>query len=77
MTRVTLLAGGDSVYVYPDINDDPGVAERVAIQRAVLDVAYPASETEIATVREERLADICKLLANDGITVVDTREEGR
>jgi hypothetical protein len=72
MAKLTLLAGGGSVYVYPDL-DGEGVAERVWTQRMVLDVAYPADETMLAALDESRWPEMRAGLLADGIAIVDTR----
>lgn len=71
--KVTLLAGGGAVYVYPGLAL-PGTADRIAIQRMVIDVAYPADETVVLAVAAARLPEIRQACDTEGLQVIDCRE---
>jgi len=72
--RVTLLAGGNTVYVYPDINTDrEGLTTRIAVQRMLLDVAYPADDTLVRTMTAEAWPAARDALIAEGVEIVDTR----
>lgn len=73
--QLTLLAGGDTVYVYPDVRTTPGAAGLVASQQAVIDIAYPAEETHIANVNAESWPQVRQRLQELGVSIVDTRLE--
>jgi hypothetical protein len=72
--RLTLLAGGDAVYVYPDVRNSPETAGLVASQQAMIDIAYPAGETHIASVSAERWPQVRQRLQELGVSIVDTRD---
>ena len=71
--KLTLLAGGNTVYIYPDASDE-SVMERVAIQRMVLDVAYPVDDTLVRTIGADKWPDVEKACRDEGIEIVDTRK---
>lgn len=73
--KITLLAGGGTVYVYPDVHGDDALAGRVAEMRAVLDVAYPADDTLVARIDEAHWPAMQADLERDGMEIVDTRGE--
>lgn len=70
--RLTLLAGGNTVYVYPNAAED-GVAGRIAVQRMRLDIAHPAGETAVGTCPAETWPSAAETLREAGIEIVDTR----
>lgn len=73
MTKVTLLAGGGAVYVYPDLCD-PAVADRIATQKMVIDVAYPADEVLVRRIDVTEWPEVRRSLEQEGVDVIDTRE---
>lgn len=75
MTKLTLLAGGDTVYLYPD-TAEPGVAKKIAVQRALLDVAYPGDDTLVRVIDSASWDEALQAaLRDEGLTIVDTRED--
>lgn len=68
--RVTLLAGGDTVYLYAPGNPN------IDTMHAVLDVAYPGSDVERRTVSAEVWEAARVKLVAEGIEIVDTRTYG-
>lgn len=72
LAKITLLAGGGAVYVYPDVWED-GVKERISAHQMVLDVAYPADDTTVVRVDVARWEEVRATLGEQGIEVVDTR----
>lgn len=74
--RLTLLAGGNDVYVYPDAEEDQAIAEQVAHMRSVLDVVHPAGETEVTTINATDWPRVRTDLVNLGTKIIDTRPHG-
>lgn len=68
--RVTLLSGGDTVYLYAP--GDPNIA----VMQAVLDVAYPGSDVERRTVTVETWEAARPKLLHEGVEIVDVRNAG-
>lgn len=58
--RIILLAGGNALYAF-----DPG-DERVAIQRMVIDVAYPGEGTLVSEIDAERLDEVLAAIRQEG-----------
>lgn len=65
--RVTLLAGGGTVYLYAP--DD----KNIGAMRAVLDVAYPADDVVQRTMPVASWETVLPILERQGIEVVDVR----
>lgn len=68
--RVTLLAGGDTIFVY-DVGN-PGIDD----MEAVLDVAYPGTEVERRTILLSSWEAIRDELVSHGADIVDVRKGG-
>ena len=73
--RLTLLAGGPTVYVYGDPQLEEGLSELIATQRMILEVAYPGSDTAVGEVDADRWPAAREIMVAAGIEIVDTREE--
>lgn len=65
--RVTLLAGGDSIYLYA-----PGDPDIDAME-SVLDVAYPVSSVERRTISAEQWEAAAPKFKELGVEIIDVR----
>ena len=68
--RVTLLAGGDTVYLFAP--DNPNIDD----MESVLDVMYPGSDVERRTVTVAVWEAARVKLLSEGIEIVDNRNLG-